>query len=128
MQIEKVIIVHPAILFRIRNLYKENMSQEALKEATRGVWRINLARANNAILAMAVDNGVIKGVFSIEKWEKNNPAEYKTRKDVWDRKYRDRKQFVGKLAIPEITSLYLGKSVRSYFTEGSSNPFQYVNC
>lgn len=122
---KNVIVTEPALLIRISKLYRENMVPEAIYEATRGVWRLGEQR-DSVELALAVANGIVRGVFSVKRWHPAATTPYKTRplKDV---QVEGRWEFTGSIAPQAIESKYLGKSVSHYFTRGASNPVLYVN-
>jgi uncharacterized protein len=116
------------ILIRINKLYKDNLSDLGLYEATRGVWRINIERTKKAKYAMAVYKGIIREVFEIEKWQGADKRGYSTRRDLPSRDISQRKEFVGKLAAESIRKKYIGRDFSEYFNKGNRNPIYYINC
>jgi uncharacterized protein len=116
------------ILIRINKLYRDNMSDLQLYDATRGVWRISIDRAKKAKFAMAVYKGIIREIYQIEKWQKADKSGYKTRIDLPNRDIFKRKEFIGKVADEAIRIQYIGKSVNEYLLKGNRNPIYYINC
>ena len=55
-------VMEPALLIRLTDSYRPGMSDVALYEATRGVWRIG-PRREGARLALAVHDGLVKEVY-----------------------------------------------------------------
>jgi hypothetical protein len=112
-----------AILITINQLYRSNMSAQALYEATRGIWVIG-PRREKAEYAMAVFQGVVREVYRIDKWDPSGTNEYKTRDTSY---FKDcvppRWEFSGEVAPKEIREKYIDKSVG----KGLQNPIRYVN-
>ena len=120
---ESVEVTHPSLLIRINRLYRHSMSREELYEATRGVWKIG-RRREVAEYAMAVFEGVVKEVYSIEAWHPGGTTEYRTR-DINSSK---RWEFTGTVAEDNIREKYRDKSVSKYFPRSQQSPVVYVNC
>lgn len=125
---EPVTIDHPALLIRINQLFRHNMSPVELYEATRGVWRIG-PRKHVPEYALAVFEGVVREVYSIDSWHGANTTPYETRnEELAERDVTGRSEFLGSVAPEDIRRLYLGRSVKSYFRKGQQSPVTYVNC
>ncbi len=60
-------ITEPVILITINRLFRRGMSAEELYEVTRGKWAIG-TRRNKAKYAFAVNKGIIREVYGIERW------------------------------------------------------------
>ncbi len=118
-------ILHPAILFKINQLYRSDMGSEALYEATQGFWRIG-PRREKAELGIAVYQGVVRDVFRIIAWHPAGTLKYRTR-DSSEFKGSGRWEFEGKRAEERIRQQYLDKSVRDYMGQARA-PFRYVKC
>ena len=87
---------HPALIVRINRLYDPDMRREdALYEATRGVWRLSPKRAAGAKYALATFEGIVLEVYQIEQWHPAGSTTYRTRlrKDV---RRAGRWEFVGR--------------------------------
>jgi len=101
------------------------MSDLALYEATKGVWRIG-PRRDRARYALAVVQGTVVEVYRIHHWQPALATPYSTR--LLDPQLASgRWEFVGAVADGEVRDRYVGRSVASYFTRGSQNPITYVN-
>lgn len=114
----EVTISEPVLLITINRLYRKGMSADELYEITRGNWVVG-ERRENARYALAVYNGIIREVYTIERWYpaiNRNPTQ-KTSK---------RWRFDGKIA-PELQQ-YVGGSIVRYSALGAQNPIRYVNC
>jgi hypothetical protein len=121
-----VAITHAALLIRINRLYRHGMPADELYEATRGVWKVG-PRRKGAKYAVAVFEGVVREVYEVERWHPAGTLTYRTR--VHEVLTRDgRWEFEGVVAPEEIRSLYLDRSVASYFFKGLQSPVLYVNC
>ena len=99
------------------------MSDVALYEATRGIWKLG-TRREHAHIALAVFEGRVIEVFEIQTWHPAGTTPYKTRRfdDV-----SGRWEFVGCVAPAGVRDKYVGQSVADYFSYGAANPIQYVN-
>ncbi|MDP2797893.1 MAG: hypothetical protein Q8N94_10345 [Methanoregula sp.] len=118
---EPVAVDDKAILITINKLYRSNMSELALKEATRGIWVLDPHRAEKADYAMAVFQGIVREVYRIDEWFPSGTLTYETRDDVG---YDSRRwEFSGEVAPKEIREKYINKSVG----KGLQNPIRYVN-
>ena len=124
---EEVRINDKAILINISRLYRYGMSALELYDATRGVWKVG-DRCIAAEYAFCLYGGIVREVYTISAWV---PAGSTMTGRNFEEKAYDmskRREFVGKVAPEPIRKKYLGKSVRSYLTQGSQNPIKYVNC
>ena len=114
------------LLIRPTRLYRPDMSADELQEATRGVWRVNRARAERAHFALAVIGGEVIEAYEIDHWQEAGTADYRYRpRHEVDRP--GRYEFIGRRADAS-GQRYVGRSVHEYFKKGSQNPIRYVNC
>ena len=120
-------IIEPSILIRINLLYRYDMSANELYEATRGIWKVG-PRRKKAEYAFAVFRGIIREVYSIDRWVPAGSTLYRTDVHKKDLHVPGRWEFVGRLAENATRGKYLNKSVEHYFTRGSQNPVTYANC
>lgn len=118
---------HPALIVRINRLYDPDMREDALYEATRGVWRLDPGRAARAQYALATFQGIVLEVYQIERWHRAGSTTYRTRprKDV---RRAGRWEFAGRLAPEAIRRQYVDHSVRRYLPRGLQSPVVYVGC
>lgn len=115
----------PALLIRINQLYRHNMTPQELYEATRGVWKLG-ARRTKARYAFAVFQGMVREVYGIDSWHEAATTEYATR-DSSKFKTSGRFEFIGHVAT-EIRDEYVGRNVEAKFPRGLQSPVVYVNC
>jgi hypothetical protein len=118
-------ITEPALLIRIPELFRPGLSNLALYEATRGVWRIG-PRRDSVRLAIAVADGVVREVYEIDHWQPALTSPYETRK-IDPAVAAGRWEFVGRRAGETVRERYIGASVAHYFKTGAQNPIAYVN-
>jgi len=123
---EQVEIEDPVILLRINHLYRYDISDDELYEATRGVWKVG-KRREKARYAFAVLYGLVREVYEIQKWLPAGTTEYSTRerKDI---ERPGRWEFIGQRVQDTIRIKYLDKSIANYIPPASRNPITYVNC
>ena len=116
---KKVTVQHPSILITINKLFRSDMNDEELYEATRGVWKVGKQR-ERVKYALAVFEGIVRAVYEIHRWHRAGTLEYKylSSRDV---AISGRWEFEGK-RNPELERLYLGHSVG----RGGQNPIRYV--
>ncbi len=118
-------IKHNLIVIKINKLYQEGMSQEALYEATRGIWKIKIERAERADYALSVCKGIVKEVYQIDSWYPAGTTNYNTR--VLNRDHCvGRAEFVGKVAPKVIRNYYVGKSITPLFKYGEASPVKVI--
>lgn len=115
-----VTVRHKSLLITINRLYRSNMSNEELYEATRGIWRLG-SRRENADYGMAVYQGIVREVYRIQSWHPAGTLPYKTR-DANGFKESGRWEFEGSIAT-DIRDQYIGNSVGL----GGQNPIRYKN-
>lgn len=114
-------IRHHVMLITINKLYRSDMSQRALLEATRGIWKVGRVR-ERVEFAMAVYQGVVREVYEVHDWHPAGTLEYLTRTDIDARRDSGRWEFDGDVAPESIRALYRGRSVG----KGGQNPIRYV--
>lgn len=120
-------IAEPAILFKPARLYRLGMSGTDLYDITRGVWKLDKARAERAALAMTVVKGKVLEVYTISSWHPANTTPYLSgRTDQANPQYAARYEFSGHLAPAQIRTRYIGLAVHHFF--GSGAVVRYVNC
>jgi len=113
-------ITHRAIEINVRVFSVDR----DLYTATRFAWRVDKNRAEKAEIALAVMQGLIKGVYSIDRWllaTKENFPEFGDQGDV-----PGRYGFIGSEAVSEIQQRYKGKKFPPK-APGSAYPIRYHN-
>jgi len=73
----EALIVDAVILIRVPRAFRPGMSDLALYEATRGVWRIG-PRRDKVRYALAVYEGVVQEVYGIAHWQPAWTTPYQT--------------------------------------------------
>ena len=113
----------PCLLIRINQLFSYGMSDEALYEATRGIWVIGRSRRERARYAMAVYAGIVREVYEIKGWHPAGSMQYRFRDQAeLAREAHRRWEFEGHTAAPEIREKYYGCSVGHLFQPGQQSP------
>ena len=118
-------ITVPALLIKIPGLWTPTMSSDALYEATRQWWKIGPKR-HKAKYAFAVNHGVIREAYQIDRWE---PGWHKG--DEWLTEHQPgpphRWRFTGHVD-QHLAAQYRNTSVKHLFKPGEANPIRYLNC
>lgn len=91
-------IVEKAILIKINASYHDGMSKDEIYRATRGNWKLSLEKAKKAEYVFSIVNGTIIEVFKPMRWDKCSDS--------------DRIVFNGNIALEDIRSKYIDKSVK----------------
>jgi hypothetical protein len=119
-----VAVRDPAVLIRINQHYRPNMTPTELYDATRASWKVGPQR-EQAQYALAVFEGIVREVYEIKQWLPSGST-FNYRFPRGDRR-RDRWEFVGRLAEEKTRHRYLDRFVGRYFPRGAQNPIAYVN-
>ena len=118
----------PALLIRIAREWRTGLSEQQLYERTRRYWRMQpLKRVVEPVLAIAIADGAVRGVFRIEGWETYDMAHEVKSADRVDQEPHPpskRMGFVGKTA-DEYEHLI---GVRLSNPPKAQNPIGYLNC
>ncbi len=110
---------HKLILINIRKSYLENTS---VYDAVRMFWRMDKSKAEKADYVLAVNNGIVEGIFVVDSWldatVKNFPQLSQDIKRI---------AFIGHPANADIQSIYMKKRVAEQFAnkKGAQNPIRY---
>lgn len=119
-------IKEPAILIRINNLFRHDMTPAELYDATRSAWKV-ANRKDLPKFAMAVFEGVIREVYEISGWVKGGTTFVHQREGRRAPSWNNRFEFIGTLADEKIHKKYVNKFVGDEFPQGAQNPIKYVN-
>jgi len=91
-----------------------NETHDAIYEATRAAWKINIDKAREADYVLSVLNGVVMAVYTNMQWGVDED--------------RGRLRFYGEYAPEVISEKYVGKAIPPEFRQkGLANPCLYVN-
>lgn len=120
---QPVRVREPAILIRINELYRPNMTPSELYDATRASWKLGPKR-ECAKYAFAVFEGIVREVYEVKSWLRAGSTFNSAHER--DRAPRDRWEFVGRLAPENMRRRYINRDVGDYFKQGAQNPISYV--
>ena len=100
----------------------KSISERNVYNAVRFAWRADLARAKRADYVLAVQQGIIKGVFIAEQWKEATVDNF----PLLEEDIKNRIGFVGKEASDDIKDIYMRKRLPNKYTRrGASNPIKY---
>ena len=88
------------------------IKRENLYEMARKYWKVDINRARKATKVLAIVDGVVEAVYTLEAWKRTD-----------DPQHIGRCEFTG---VEDMDSTYIGKSVSSYYGR-SQNPVKYIN-
>ena len=125
-QSEKALLDEPVILIRINRLYRYDLTELELYEATRGVW-VTGKRREKATFAFSIFRNTVREVYKIVEWFPAGTTMYHTR-DKEEICRERRWEFIGRIADQQVQDKYINKSVEEYFPLRAQNPITYVNC
>lgn len=115
------------LLITINKLYRSDMSDNELYQATRGIWKVG-KRRKKVKYVCPVYQGIIREVYKVNQWYNASTLKYDYR-DLSDLSTLDgRWEFEGEVADESLREKYVGKSVRQRINRGSQNPIKYINC
>lgn len=104
-----------------RSLASEERS--SIYEAVRGFWRIDVVRASEADVILAVRQGICVGVFQADQWLPADPAHFLSLEEA----IPGRSGFIGTKATGDYGSIFLNKKLPDEleWKKGMATPFQY---
>ncbi|WP_312471223.1 LEM-3-like GIY-YIG domain-containing protein [Neobacillus sp.] len=120
---EQVNIEEPAILIRINRLFRYDMTDIELYDATRGVWKIGNDK-DKVKYAFAIFDGIVHEIYKVLAWFQAGST-FNSRGSFDDE--INRWEFIGQKAEEAIRTNYIGKSVEHYFPKSAQNPIKYIN-
>nr|WP_126384415.1 hypothetical protein [Chlorobium phaeovibrioides] len=112
---EKLSTDIPSILININKLYRREMKEDELYDATRKSWVLG-NRKEKAQYAIAAYRGLTREVYKIDRWFEVEV------------KGRTRWGFDGCRAEKQVRENLNYKSVAKIFTKGAAYPIRYLNC
>lgn len=107
----------PLMLVKIENKYRVGMTIDAVYEAARWCWKMNINRARRAKYVLAVANGIVRGVFKPTRFARVTAGNARKPSEV------GRVYFEGH----PVESAYLHTSTKAFGQRGQANPVRYVN-
>jgi hypothetical protein len=115
---EPAVFQHRALLISVNR----SATETSLYDATRYAWKISKAKAKQAEVILATQQGVIVGAFIAHDWVEATAANFPGRAEV-----PGRLGFIGQEAPADISNLYVGKRVPDeYRKRGAANPIKYT--
>jgi uncharacterized protein len=118
-------ITDHVILIRINELYRHGLSDRELYDITRGAWKVDRQRAENADYAFAVYQGVVREVYVVNLWV--DAGEGFSIQNPYGVVIDGRSEFIGTLAGDDVRRKYRDKYVGDRLPTGAQNPIAYVN-
>jgi uncharacterized protein len=117
---KEAVFAHKAIVISVNRTVAE---RESVYAAVRYAWKLDPNKARAADIVLAVERGLIIGVFKADRWfeatPENFPETTEPRPGRWG--------FVGKVAPKDIAEQYLGHRLPdSMRKRGAANPIRYV--
>jgi hypothetical protein len=115
---ETAVLEHKVVLININR----TISNRDTYDAVRFAWKLDIERAQKADLVLALEKGIIVGVYKPLKW-------HLARKEYFpefENRTNKRFGFIGEEASKEIQAFYLRKRIPEEFRKkGASNPIKY---
>lgn len=121
---EPVEVDDPALVINIAQTFYYGMSERDLYDITRGIWRLNVDRARNIDLVLAVHEGVIQEAYQPDDWHPAGTTDYE-RRDLDPEHCEGRWEFTGQTAPESLRKTYVGK--RPSNISFGQNPIRYIN-
>lgn len=115
---EEVEFKHKVLMITINS----SILNKSIYDATRFAWRLDVNRAKRAEYILALEKGIVVGVFVAKKWLRANQENF----PGFTTNNSKRFGFIGEEANDEIQQLYMRKKIPKKFREkGASNPIKY---
>ena len=119
-QAKEIDFQHKVLMFSINHTASE---ADNVYEAVRYAWKLDVNRARISEFVLAIQQGLVIGVFVPQKWLDATNDNFPGRED-WPE--GERWGFVGEEAPDEIKKLYLGTRLPdSMRKKGAANPVRY---
>lgn len=119
-------VAHPVVFIKINQLYRADMTDRELYDATRSAWRVN-PKAKKPEYALAVFRGVIREVYAIAAWLEAGSTMVEHRKGERSNPDPERFEFVGRIADADVRDRYRNRTVPPD-VQRAQNPIRYANC
>lgn len=116
---EEVNFEHKVLMITINR----SISDNDVYDAARFAWRIDRSKAERADLVLAVEKGIVVGVFIADKWKQATPNKF----PEFNKYIKGRWGFEGREADANVKNKYMRKRIpNSYRKKGASNPIKYT--
>ena len=110
---------HKVLLINVNRSFKNN---DDLYNAVRFAWKLKPENAEKADYVLAIEKGIIRGVFIADEWHKARKEYFPEFENRTNKRYG----LIGRKADDEIANLYIGKRIPDEFRKkGTSNPIKY---
>lgn len=110
---------HRIVLININR----TINDRGVYDAVRFAWRLNLKRVQKAEYVLAVEKGIIVGVFNPTSWHLARKQYF----PEFEKHTNKRCGFIGEPAEENIQELYINKRVpEEYRMQGAANPIKYT--
>lgn len=119
-------IVDSVMLIRINRLYRNNMTDTELYEATRGYWKVNVNQANKVDYALSVYEGMVLEAYEIKEWFPALSTFMGREEKGTAEELEGRYEFIGRIADSKTRKRYVNKSVAKLLPSGNANPIKYI--
>jgi hypothetical protein len=117
-QAEEIEFKHKVLMI---NVNQSALEKDSVYEAVRHAWKLDAAKARKTEYVLAMQLGLVIGVFVVEEWLAATAANFPNRLER-----EGRWGFVGHEAPAEIQKLYLRKRLPdSMRKKGAANPVKY---
>jgi hypothetical protein len=108
-------------------MFPRPFDPDALYEATRGYWIVGASRRERGRAAapdyaMAVYEGVVRAVYSIDQWYPTPPV------DLARGRGSLKRWGFSEEPAPGLEARYLFRDVTAWLPRGAQSPLRYVNC
>ncbi|RZK60441.1 MAG: hypothetical protein EOO91_01360 [Pedobacter sp.] len=111
-------IKHNVVLININR----TISERDIYSCVRFAWKLDVDRARKAEYVLAIEKGIIVGVFKPLKWELARKQYFPEFEGHTNKRYG----FIGEEANEDIQSLYIRKRIPEKFRKkGAANPIKY---
>ena len=122
-QTKEIDFQHKVLMLNINHTAPVADNVYDVYEAVRYAWRLNVDKARTSEFVLAIQQGLVIGVFVPQKWLDATKDNFPGRED-WSE--GERWGFVGEEAPDEIKKLYLGTRLPdSMRKKGAANPVRY---
>ena len=109
------------VIIKINKSYYDGISDAALYDYTRGIWKRSIKSVSVADYALSVAHGIVVEVYKIDRWMPATETVFTARK-VDPKRAAERVAFEGRVANNSVRNRYIGKSVAYLFKNGAANP------
>jgi hypothetical protein len=115
---ETALLKHKVIMININR----SINNRDTYDAVRFAWKLGVERAKKADYVLAVEKGIIVGVYKPIEWKLARKQYFPQFENHTNNRYG----FIGEEANKEIKEMYLNKKIsEEYRKKGASNPIKY---